>query len=186
MHSHSVRLARRAENCFTGAMDGSLWRRHLPWILVLVMTVTGVGFYVRSPVWEFEVDLRDEKVAASPASELYRRIAAKIHDPDLKGKPVQLTVLFRSEVGWQREVFLLGDGPGDPVTAEVRREGPRINDEKVSMRQAQERLGVLADAAGAVGTTAYVVLAPPDCSLRELADFLRMGKTRILWAVHLP
>lgn len=167
-------------------MDGSIWGRYLPWTLVLVMTVTGLSFYARSPVWEFEVDLRDEKEAASPALELYQRIATKVHNPALKGKPARINVLFRSEAGWQRERLIKYDGIGCLVTADVQSGSFYFNEEELSSREFRDRLREYADAADAVESPAVVLLGTPDCSLRELAEFLRLGQNRILWAVQLP
>jgi len=179
------------QNRFSSGMNASFSRRLLPWTLLLVLVIASTVLYFRAPRGDFEFDLRDPKLAAKPAAgyfELVRRkLEARAAESDGCEDIEPVEVFLKLEGRTQRALFgpVWARGRFDAVTVSASEQGAMMAEEVVSLDQCAERLRDYFRASEAIASTPYVIQAPPDCTLRQWADFLRMGeKLGITWAAH--
>lgn len=172
-------------------MQSSFSRRLLPWTLLVVLAIVSGVLYFRAPKGDFGFDLRDPKLAAKPAAGYFELVRRELETRAAEAggcehiEPVE--VFLKLEGHTQRALFspIWARGRFDAVTVSAVNQGAVIAGKTVTLDECAEQLRDYFRVSEAIGSKPYVIHAPPDCTMRQWADFLRMGEELgITWAAH--
>jgi len=167
--------------------------------LLLALMVTSTLLYRTAPRDEFVFDVRNEDEAGSPARPHFERLEAKLAIDEgaritfwtasgtvsayfARGLPrakVTDDTLTLRPVGDEVE-FYTPPGMHPGLT------GAYLNEERVSLQTGSERLKEYRRDSHAARFPPKVIHAPPECSLLQWAEFLRMPEEDVYYHVSMP